>query len=99
MPAAPVPRPVVAGEWDVVIVPLVAFDRFANRLGNGAGHYDRLLARHRRPSIGIAFDTQRIDAVPIEAHDVALDMVVTESGVVRPAPGHAPPEQTGGGVA
>lgn len=70
----------------VMLVPLAAFDITGNRIGYGAGHYDRaiakLIARGRRPRlIGMAFECQRIDAVPAEDHDIALDAVLTERGL------------------
>lgn len=71
---------------DVLLVPLAAFDRHGNRLGYGAGHYDRAIARLHakggRPRlVGIAFEMQETDKVPSELHDVQLDMVLTESGL------------------
>jgi len=70
---------------DVVIVPLVAFDEECNRIGMGAGFYDRTFAfrKHRgnwhKPLlIGIAYDFQRVDKINPEAWDVPLDCVVTE---------------------
>ena len=73
---------------DLMIVPLAAFDGAGNRLGYGAGHYDRAIARlaargHHPRLIGAAFALQRVDAIPAEPHDRRLDMVVTEDGPVR----------------
>ena len=72
---------------DVVFMPLTGFNAAGWRLGVGGGYYDRLFAfrRHaalRRPLlVGIAFDCQRSgDFVP-EAHDVPLDLLITESGI------------------
>jgi 5-formyltetrahydrofolate cyclo-ligase len=78
---------------DLLLVPLSAFDARGHRIGYGAGHYDRaiarLLARGRVPRlIGIAFDCQEIEAVPSEAHDVPLDAVLTESGLKIFQKGH-----------
>jgi 5-formyltetrahydrofolate cyclo-ligase len=70
---------------DTYIVPLVGFDRTGARLGNGTGHYDRILAK-RRPDasvVGLAFATQEMVEIPQDPHDVRLDMVVTERAVVR----------------
>lgn len=78
----------VDGAWidpSVVIVPLLAFDAAGYRLGYGGGFYDRTLevlrARHPTIAIGFAFSAQEVDAVPIEATDQPLDMIVTEAGV------------------
>ena len=83
VPAAPEPRTVVPGQWDVVVVPLVGVDHHGNRVGNAAGHYDRLLAAHHRPAIGLAFDCQVVESIPVEAHDIGMDVVVTPSGAWR----------------
>lgn len=70
---------------DILLVPLSAFDGKGNRIGYGAGHYDRAIARlHQKgcnPTlIGIAFDCQEVADVPFEPHDVALHAILTESG-------------------
>ena len=77
------------GEWivpQVLIVPLLAFDRRGYRLGYGGGFFDRTLQglRGRGPvlAIGFAFAAQEVEAVPVDATDERLDMVVTEAGVV-----------------
>ncbi|HEU5102505.1 MAG TPA: 5-formyltetrahydrofolate cyclo-ligase [Roseiflexaceae bacterium] len=71
-------RPASVGDWDLTIVPLLAFDRRGYRLGYGKGYYDRLLAAGTTPTIGVGFAAQEIAALPDEAHDVALDWVATE---------------------
>ena len=75
-----------APAFDLILMPLVGFDNAGNRLGNGAGFYDRFLANRRgrygKPLlIGIAFECQRLDALAANAHDVPLDAVVTERGL------------------
>ncbi len=70
------------------LVPLAAFDSAGNRIGYGAGYYDRAIQRLRDKGvtpylIGIAFDCQQVDAVPFEPHDVPLDAILTESGLRR----------------
>jgi 5-formyltetrahydrofolate cyclo-ligase len=70
---------------DLILVPGLAFDRQLNRLGYGGGVYDRLLAQSRRAShIGFFWNLQQLDHVPVSAHDVALDGIVTETRVLRP---------------
>ena len=70
-------------EPDVVLMPLLGFDRMGTRLGYGGGYYDRTLAQlSKKPRlIGLAFAAQELDAIPREAHDIPLDVVVTETGV------------------
>ena len=72
---------------DVLIVPLLAFDRRGYRLGYGGGFYDRTLealrARGRAVAIGFAFAAQEMDAVPTEPTDQPLDLLVTETEVLR----------------
>lgn len=79
-------RPGRVDRLDVVVAPGVAFDAAGGRLGYGGGFYDRLLPRLRpgTPVIGVAFATQIVAAVPRTAHDLAVDLVVTEEGPVRP---------------
>jgi 5-formyltetrahydrofolate cyclo-ligase len=70
---------------DIVLVPLAAFDRAGHRIGYGAGHYDFTLAhlhRRRTLAIGLAFAAQQIPAVPAAAHDVMLDLVLTENETI-----------------
>ena len=72
---------------DVLLVPLLAFDRRLYRLGYGGGHYDRALARLRRGSpqtlaFGLAFAGQEMESLPREAHDQPLDGVLTPAGMI-----------------
>ncbi len=73
-----------AAKIDVVIVPGVAFDIDGHRLGYGHGFYDKLLHRlDRTVKIGLAYDFQIINKLPKESHDHPLDIIVTESRVIR----------------
>ncbi len=78
-------RSVPAARLDLVIVPMVGFDSSGNRLGMGAGYYDRALAgcRRRTVLVGTAFSCQWVEALPARHWDVPLDAVVTERGLVR----------------
>lgn len=62
---------------DLVLVPGVAFDLGGRRLGRGAGYYDRLLTDVRGTRCGIAFDEQISGELPVEAHDVLVDCILT----------------------
>ena len=70
---------VPAKALDMIIVPLVAFDRTGARLGYGGGCYDRYLptVAPERPIVGIAFDEQCVDHVPTDAHDLSLPNIVS----------------------
>ena len=72
---------------EIVIVPLVAFTRAGGRLGYGGGFYDRTLEglRALRPTlaIGFAYGVQEADALPLEATDQPLDMIVTDAEVIE----------------
>lgn len=70
---------------NVVLVPLLAYDRHGRRLGYGGGYYDRTLAALRAEgtralAVGVAFSAQETDDLPEEEFDVRLDWVVTEAG-------------------
>ena len=70
---------------DVILMPLLGFDKRGTRLGYGGGYYDRTLASlgNSPRLIGFAFALQEIDAIPREPHDVPLDAVVTENGITH----------------
>lgn len=74
-------RVVNTDEIDLVVVPAVAFDAKNNRLGRGAGYYDRFLAElpATTPTVGLAFSFQVVPLIPgIEAHDRPVSMVITD---------------------
>jgi len=66
---------------DVVLVPLLGFDRAGNRLGQGQGHYDRTLEALRATgpvlAVGVAFAAQEVASIPVEPHDQRLDWIIT----------------------
>ncbi|MBI2504883.1 MAG: 5-formyltetrahydrofolate cyclo-ligase [Candidatus Latescibacteria bacterium] len=64
---------------DLVIVPGLAFDPLGRRLGLGGGYYDRFLARVSAPKVGLIYGELLLDELPAEAHDVPVDIVITES--------------------
>lgn len=68
---------------DMVIVPAIAYDRRGNRVGRGKGYYDRLLRDTRAIKVGVAYHFQLVDDIDAEPHDVAVDYVITERGVIR----------------
>jgi 5-formyltetrahydrofolate cyclo-ligase len=67
----------------VMLVPLLGFDAGGGRIGYGRGFYDAAIAGLRpRLTIGLAFAAQEVASVPREAHDMALDRVLTENGMI-----------------
>ena len=69
-------------EIELVVVPAVAYDRRGNRLGRGKGFYDRFLASTKATKIGVGYEFQLLDEIPAEAHDVPMDMVITQNTTV-----------------
>jgi 5-formyltetrahydrofolate cyclo-ligase len=86
---------ILGARWlDVVFLPLVGFDRHGVRLGAGGGFYDRAFAFRQLRSawhaprlVGLAYAFQEVEPLSAAAHDVLLDAVVTEKGVIRCATG------------
>ncbi|MDA8129560.1 MAG: 5-formyltetrahydrofolate cyclo-ligase [Betaproteobacteria bacterium] len=83
-------KPLRARQLDLLLMPLVGFDKHGYRLGMGGGYYDATLAfmRHRRLwrkplLVGIAYECQRVDALPHDPWDMPLDAVLTERGLHR----------------
>lgn len=71
------------GEIDFAVVPGMSFDRDGHRLGRGKGFYDKLLPAVKCRKIGICFDFQLMEHVPVEPHDVVMDMVLTDKGLMK----------------
>ncbi len=68
---------------DLVLVPGIVFDKNGHRIGYGFGYYDKFLKKVPKAiKIGLAFDFQVVDKIPREMHDVPVDLVVTESGII-----------------
>ena len=71
---------------DILIVPLLAFDRAGHRIGYGAGYYDMTIERLRamKPvtAIGLAFAAQEMPAIPVTSRDARLDLVLTEREII-----------------
>ncbi len=68
---------------ELMIIPAVAFDRKGNRLGRGKGFYDRLLSSSRATKIGVGYEFQLFDSIPSEAHDVPMDMIITQKTIIK----------------
>ena len=77
-------RPANPGDWQLTLVPMLAFDRAGYRLGYGKGYYDRLLTSVSGSKVGLAFACQEVTRLPHELHDHPLDLIVTEAGLIIP---------------
>ncbi|MBA4423447.1 MAG: 5-formyltetrahydrofolate cyclo-ligase [Syntrophus sp. (in: bacteria)] len=78
-------RPVDGGKIGAILVPAVAFDRRGYRVGYGGGYYDRFLpSAPQAAKIGVAFSSQIVAEIPVDAYDLPVDVIVTESEVIVP---------------
>ena len=72
---------------DILLIPLVAFDKNLNRLGYGGGYYDRMIEKLSKVKkiikIGLAIPAQKIDKVPTNAYDQKLDYIVTNKYIIK----------------
>lgn len=73
-------------EVDFIVVTALAFDIYGFRLGHGGGHFDRLLAAVRGTKACLAFECQKLAAVPVEAHDEPVHYIATEKALYRAPP-------------
>jgi 5-formyltetrahydrofolate cyclo-ligase len=71
------------GQFDLVLVPGLAFDLTGNRLGRGRGFYDRILAAASGIKCGVAYDFQLLERIPVEKHDARVDFIFTPTRCVR----------------
>lgn len=69
---------------DLIVVPGIAFDILKNRIGYGAGYYDRFLKTTREDclKVGVAFELQILDKINTQEHDVPLNAIITEKRVI-----------------
>ncbi|HMP73072.1 MAG TPA: 5-formyltetrahydrofolate cyclo-ligase [Kiritimatiellia bacterium] len=70
-------------DLDLLLVPALAFDRQGNRLGQGGGHYDRMLAAHPATRIGLCFAPFLLPRIPVEPHDLPMHLVITENEILH----------------
>jgi 5-formyltetrahydrofolate cyclo-ligase len=82
IPEPRVSAPAKVEEADLIIVPGAAFDEHGNRLGYGAGFYDKLLPAFKKATIALAFESQIVPHVPADPHDVPMNKIVTEKRVI-----------------
>ena len=70
-------------EIDCVIVPTVAVSKSGTRLGYGRGYYDKFLSRTNAMKISLTYSTQIVGSIPSDSHDVNMDWIVTEEGIIK----------------
>ena len=75
--------PAAGKEFDLILIPGLAFDLRGGRLGRGKGFYDRFLAGARGIRVGVCFEDQIVGDVPAEPHDLRMDFLVTPSAISR----------------
>ena len=72
---------------DIILIPLVAFDKKLNRLGYGAGFYDRYINSLKKVKnitlIGLAFHFQQVNSIPVSKHDQKLDYIITNKAILK----------------
>ena len=76
-------RPIKFQEIDLVIVPGAAFDGQGNRLGYGAGFYDKLLSAFTKMTVALAFEAQIVPKVPADLHDIPIKKIITERRTIE----------------
>lgn len=80
------PRPyspeIVVDNLEVILIPGIAFDRRKGRLGYGGGYYDRILSGYRGLKVGVAFSFQIVEEIDLEDHDIKMDFLLTEEGIL-----------------
>lgn len=78
-------EPKTVPAFDAVIVPMLGFDDSLHRLGYGGGYYDRFLATQpQAQKIGVCFELGHVDKLPTEAHDIRMDIIITETREYTP---------------
>lgn len=76
-------EPAPAKSIEIALLPLVGFDGFGNRLGYGAGYYDRFFAKYPDiPRIGLAYACQEVPKIPADEFDQKMNWIVTENGII-----------------
>tara|TARA_Y100000996_G_C22335201_1_gene566195 strand:+ start:204 stop:752 length:549 start_codon:yes stop_codon:yes gene_type:complete len=84
-----IPEPVIKKKEhvpDIILLPLLAYDKDRNRLGYGKGYYDRFLKKYERKkkiiTVGLAFSFQKYNKLPTSSFDMSLDYIINEKGLI-----------------
>jgi 5-formyltetrahydrofolate cyclo-ligase len=71
-------------DMDISIIPGIAFDIYGNRIGFGAGYYDKFLSNFKKIKIAIAFDFQVLEEkIPVYPYDIPMDIIITEKRIIK----------------
>ena len=68
----------ISDNFDLIIIPGLAFDKDNNRLGYGMGYYDNYLKNNDTYKIGICYKEQIIDTIPVESNDIKMDLIISD---------------------
>ena len=82
-PVIELTRPVETDQLDLCIVPGIVFDKSGYRIGFGGGYYDRMLPSIQAPTLSICSDLQIVSSLPKESHDIPVDYLLSEAGIIR----------------
>lgn len=74
-------EPAEVNDIDIAFIPGIAFDRRGGRLGFGKGYYDRFLSEFHGVKIGFCYEFQLIDTLPLDSHDIPMDIIITEKRI------------------
>ena len=75
-------RPAQLKDIGLIVLPGAAFDEGGNRIGYGAGFYDKLLPLYKGRTVALAFELQMVSAVPAASHDIPVQKVITEKRII-----------------
>ncbi|MFN2341595.1 MAG: 5-formyltetrahydrofolate cyclo-ligase [Halanaerobium sp.] len=84
-PVAKIRNEAVPKDLDLIIVPGACFTKSGHRIGYGGGYYDSFLAKHANGALKVGFCYERfiVDSIPIEEHDVPVDIIITEKEIIQ----------------
>ena len=75
----------IPSDLDIIIVPGACYNRDGYRIGYGGGYYDSFLSKHANNAlkVGFCYDRFILDSIPVEAHDVSVDLIITERKIIK----------------
>ena len=79
----PKQKNIYTGLIDICIIPGIAFDLHGGRIGYGKGFYDKFLGKNKCLKIGLCFSEQIVDKIPVDSHDIPVDIIITDKEIIR----------------